>query len=230
MKKTILSLFDYSGSWSKPYRDAGYEVIQLDLKLGDDIFEVMQEISYIIADDPEASVYGILAAPPCTDFASSGAAWFRGKETKQADYLNHKTLEFDNTVEHSIGMVLATIAIIEWLKPEFYAIENPVGRIRSLVPELGEPWFFQPYWYGDAYSKKTAIYGKFNKPLKSNNIGLFSNGNSIGCEVNPKWKISKSGKRFSPMHWYTGGNTAKTKEIRSITPPGFAKAFFEANQ
>lgn len=41
-KKVILSLFDYSGSWSKPYRDAGYDVVQVDLKLGDDIFEVSQ--------------------------------------------------------------------------------------------------------------------------------------------------------------------------------------------
>jgi hypothetical protein len=161
--KLILSLFDYSGIWSKPYRDAGYEVIQIDLKLGDDIFEVMANVGGILADDPDFSVYGILAAPPCTDFASSGAVWFKGKEFKPANYDNPKTLEFDNTVEHSIGMVLATLAIIDWLKPKFYAIENPVGRIRTLVPELGDPWYFQPYWWGDNYSKKTALYQNWMK-------------------------------------------------------------------
>jgi hypothetical protein len=28
----------------------------------------------------------------------------------------------------------------------------------------------------------------------------------------------------------TGGKSAKTKELRSITPPGFAEAFFKANK
>lgn len=37
MYKTILSLFDYSGHWSKPYKDAGYDVYQCDIKLGIDI-------------------------------------------------------------------------------------------------------------------------------------------------------------------------------------------------
>ena len=32
--KTILSLFDYTGNWSEPYRQAGYNVIQQDLKHG----------------------------------------------------------------------------------------------------------------------------------------------------------------------------------------------------
>jgi len=206
--KTILSLFDYSGRWSKPYRDAGYEVIQIDLKLGDDIFEVMANISGIVADNPGFSVYGILAAPPCTDFASSGAAWFKDKENKPAEYHNHKTLEFDNTVEHSIGMVLATLAIIDWLKPKFYAIENPVGRIRSLVPELGEPWFFQPCDFGDPYTKKTGLYGKFNIPGKTPVLPLF------GSETWSKY----------------GGKSEKTKAARSNTPAGFANAFFLANQ
>ena len=40
MDRTILSLFDYSGAWPKPYLDAGYEVIQVDLKHGDDSWEL----------------------------------------------------------------------------------------------------------------------------------------------------------------------------------------------
>jgi hypothetical protein len=205
--KLILSLFDYSGIWSKPYRDAGYEVIQIDLKLGDDIFEVMANVGGILADDPDFSVYGILAAPPCTDFASSGAAWFKGKDFKPADYNNPRTLEFDNTVEHCIGMVLATLAIIDWLKPKFYAIENPVGRIRTLVPELGDPWFFQPCEFGDPWTKKTGLYGKFNIPVKTPVLALFG---SI---------VQK-----------TGGKSERVKAIRSNTPAGFAKAFFNANK
>lgn len=64
--KTILSFFDYSGNWPKFYREAGYDVYSIDIKNGMDILELQRE------DLPEYA-YGVLAAPPCTDFASSGA-------------------------------------------------------------------------------------------------------------------------------------------------------------
>ena len=48
----ILSLCDYSGAWSKPYRDAGYEVIQIDLQSGSGDARLLQR---------ERNVHGILA-------------------------------------------------------------------------------------------------------------------------------------------------------------------------
>lgn len=36
-KKIILSLFDLTGNWSRPYKENGYEVIQVDIQLGIDI-------------------------------------------------------------------------------------------------------------------------------------------------------------------------------------------------
>jgi hypothetical protein len=56
--QTILSLCDYSGIWSKPYKDAGYYVIQIDIKHGDDV----RLFPY------PGEVYGILAAPPVYSF------------------------------------------------------------------------------------------------------------------------------------------------------------------
>lgn len=35
--KRLLSLFDYSGTWSQPYYQAGWDVIHWDIKLGRDI-------------------------------------------------------------------------------------------------------------------------------------------------------------------------------------------------
>lgn len=61
--KTILSLCDYTGAWSDPYRDAGYDVIMVDLANGKDV----RLLPY-----PTGRVHGILAAPPCTHFALSG--------------------------------------------------------------------------------------------------------------------------------------------------------------
>ncbi len=100
--------------------------------------------------------------------------------------------------------------------PDFWVLENPVGRLHKLVPELGKPEFFQPYWYGDAYTKKTGLYGDFNFPEKT-------------YIVEPKIYIDKNGKRGS-YYWYKlGGKSEKTKELRSITPLGFAEAFYMAN-
>ena len=166
--KTILSLFDYSGTWSAPYRKAGYNVIQADIKRGIDVFEVMEDVMLQVAEYPGSTVYGVLAAPPCTDFSASGALHWKEKETQPAKYHSYRTrLEFKNTTELSIYLVLATLEIIEQLKPKFYAIENPVGRMAKLIPEIGEPWYFQPWEYGDPWTKKTGIWGKFNKPIKT---------------------------------------------------------------
>lgn len=207
--KTIISLFDKSGVWSKPYRDAGYNVIQVDIQDGIDIFEfmndVMQQVREGLEEGVKVTVYGILAAPPCTDFAVSGAWKWAEKENQPADYDNKHTFEFRNTIEHSIFMVLATLEIIAQLEPEgFYSIENPVGRLNQLVPEVGDPWYFQPSDFGDPYTKKTGLYGKFNKPIKTPVLPLF------GSVV-----------------------TTKSKNFlgdRSQTPKGFAEAFFKANQ
>ena len=71
--KTILSLCDYSGAWCEPFRRAGYDVKQYDLKNGEDI---------VLLKKPAGSVYGILAAPPCTHLANSGARHFKAKGDK----------------------------------------------------------------------------------------------------------------------------------------------------
>lgn len=208
--KTILSLFDHSGIWSEPYKKAGYNVIRADIQDGQDVFEVMDDVMSQVKEGQEegvkVTVYGILAAPPCTDFSASGAHAWKRKESQPADYDNPHTFEFNSTVEHSVFMVLATLEIIAQLEPEgFYSIENPVGRINKLVPELGEPWYFQPCDFGDPYTKKTGLYGKFNKPVKTPVLPL------MGSMITNKL-------------------SSKQKNERSKTPEGFARAFFEANQ
>ena len=64
MSKVILSLCDYSGRWSDPYKEAGYEVVRVDIKLGFDV-RLFPKL--------DREVHGILMAPPCTEFAVSGA-------------------------------------------------------------------------------------------------------------------------------------------------------------
>ncbi len=192
--KTILSLFDYSGNWSKPYRENGYKVIQVDIKLGLDIYE----LDYQNLPD----IYGVLAAVPCTDFAASGARWFNEKDK-------------DGRTAESIKLLKHTLKIIQFLEPVFWAIENPVGRMNSLVPEMKQygPWYFQPHHYGEPYTKKTGLWGRFVPPLP-----IFAR--QAWQPVEPT--------EGSKMHMLPP--SPDRAELRSITPIGFAYAFYEANK
>ena len=81
-------------------------------------------------------------------------------------------------------------------------MENPVGK---LVKWLGDPVdSFNPCDYGDPWTKKTLLWGDFTMPEKH--------------PVEPT--------QGSKIHKMSGTDKAG----RSETPPGFAKAFFEANK
>lgn len=181
--KIILDLCGGTGSWSRPYREAGYDVRLITLPEYD-----------VLTYEPPDDVYGILAAPPCTDFASSGARWFAAKDR-------------DGRTLQSMGVLIAVLEIIARAQPSaFWALENPIGRIRRWMhtPALT----FDPCEYGDPYTKRTHLWGRFNPPVK--NPVYPSEGSKM-------WRIY-------------GGRSERTKMMRSITPPGFARAFFEANR
>jgi len=192
--KVILSLFDYTGEWPRPYKEAGYHVIQIDIKHGIDI---LSDDKYHVLDGlPKNSrVVGIMMAPPCTDFAGSGARWWPEKDA-------------NGTTVASVQLVREGLKTVIFYKPDWWVLENPVGRLPKLVPELGQPtMYFQPCDFGDPYTKKTGLWGTFNIPKKN--------------PVKPT-EGSKMWRRY-------GGKSERTKELRSITPAGFAKAFYRAN-
>ena len=86
-------------------------------------------------------VYGILAAPPCTHFAGSGARWWKEKGLEP--------------LRDGLSIVDAVFRIVFAHKPKFWVLENPVGR---LVHYIGRPkMIFNPCDYGDPYTKKTCL-------------------------------------------------------------------------
>lgn len=180
--RVILSLCDFSGSWSRPYAEAGYTVHQLDLKTTGDIrlFEY------------PGHVHGILAAPPCTHFAVSGARWWSEKT--------------DSDLLEALSVVDACLRLVTVCQPKWWALENPVGRLSRWI---GEPtMYFDPCDFGDPYTKKTGLWGRFNTSLPRN-------------PVEPS-EGSKMWARY-------GGKSERTKTMRSMTPEGFARAFFQVN-
>lgn len=188
--KTILSLFDATGNWSQPWVKAGYNVIQLDIQNGVDINALSIES---LADNGIDDVYGILAACPCTDFSNSGARWWSKKDD-------------DGRTSESIELVQQTLRLIEYYQPEFWAIENPNGRIQKLNNLPDWRLSFDPNNFGDPYTKKTVLFGQFNASLPTANVEP-----TEGSRIH---KLSGQG---------------KGKHERSVTPLGFAYSFFMAN-
>jgi hypothetical protein len=216
-ERLIISLYDYTGEWAKPYIKNGYPVMLWDKKIEGDILEHLS-LLLIEIETSGLQPYGFLFAPPCDDFAVSGARWFALKDSAPV---------FENDVwngmEYSKALVLLCLHLTDLFPNAFWALENPVGRIETLIPEL-KPFrklLFNPCDFGDAYTKKTILWGRFNHHLKKN-------------PVQPKFieykKKDGSVTRFAPQFGKTGGKSERTKSIRSKTPAGFAKAFFEANK
>lgn len=93
---------------------------------------------------------------------------------------------------------------------------------------LGKPAFtFDPWEFGDGYQKRTALWGYFNEPIKTP-IEMTEEAkaktNSHLHTLGVKFDYLKS-KDIHPEHF--GKFDRQTR--RSITPQGFAKAFYEAN-
>lgn len=177
--KIILDLCCGTAAWSEPYAQAGYDIRKVDI-----IHE--QDVRFLLFDDIKG-VHGILAAPPCTVFASSGARWPR-TERQMID---------------GLSIVDACLRAVLIGNPKWWALENPVGK---LTRYLGPPaMYFDPCDYGDSWTKRTALWGNFNIPKKR--------------PVKPQGK--------NPI-WHMPPSPDRPK-LRSITPPGFARAFFEAN-
>lgn len=140
----IISLFDYSGVWSDPYLQAGYDVIRVDIQHGSDVYDPFL--------DDLTGIHGVLAAPPCTEFARSGARWFAEKDA-------------DGRTDTAIALVRRTLCLVDLWQPRWWALENPPGRIHNLVPELGRPAFkFHPWMFGGNRRKWTYLWGDFNPP------------------------------------------------------------------
>lgn len=139
--KIILDLCGGTGAWSKPYRDAGYDVRLITLPDND-----------VLTYKPPENIYGILAAPPCTMFSLA-----RQNAKSPRDFV--------------AGMLLVrTCMDIIWLCRErgslkFWALENPRGYLRQF---LGLPAFESKAWYFERsqFEKPTDIWGYFNPPQK----------------------------------------------------------------
>ncbi len=232
--KIILDLCGGTGAWSRPYQEAGYDVRLITLPEYD--------VRYY---KPPRKVYGILAAPPCTDFSISGVRWWKSKDKEKG-------------LMEALSVVATCLRIIEKAKPKFWALENPVGRLKTYIGKYR--YTFQPYEYGDPWTKRTCIWGEHNIPVKTpvliddsmqslsgspckntlyKRYTSFTGGTpsgALGVIDHPeliiyRHKESPDKKEILSERILELKNAGMTRaELRSITPPGFARAFYEANK
>lgn len=202
-EKIILDLCGGTGAWSKPYKDAGYDVRVITLPEYD-----------VRTYEPPENVYGILSAPPCTKF--SKAAW------------NIKKTERD--FKEGMEVVRACLDII-WKIQEngaplkFWALENPMGYLYNF---LGKPaFFFQPWQFGETgftATKRTAIWGYFNEPKKTVDQRRTPYISPHTTRRSSLPALFPAETKKENKEWYR--SSAKD---RAVTPAGFAQAFFKAN-
>lgn len=195
----VLVACAFSGVLEDELRSKGHEVVSCDLLPNErkgmhyqgDVLDLIGKIVPWIYRDFDL----MIAFPPCTDLAVSGARFF---ERKRKDGSQQKSV--------NLFMSLASAYI-----PKI-AIENPIGIMSTLWRKPDQ--IIQPYWFGDAYKKSTCLWLKNLPILKPTKMvePQFLTYNS---------KKTKSGK--SQYSHFGKLGKGKGKE-RSIIPQGMAVA------
>jgi hypothetical protein len=143
MPRIIIDLCGGTGSWSKPYKDAGYDVRVITHPAHD----VFTWDDY--KDMP--SVYGILAAPTCTHFSLARTTAKTPRDLEGGFELVDRCLDIVRYCRYNKGL-------------KFWALENPVGYLRQLLGK--PPLTFNPCDYGANFTKRTDLWGYYNEPKR----------------------------------------------------------------
>ena len=209
-QKIILSLCGGTGAWEDPYRKAGYDVRLITLPDID-----------VRKYKPPAGVYGILAAPPCTMFSQARTRASTPRDLREGMIVVRACLE----------IVWECRSQITYLKDgalRFWALENPKGFLQYF---LGQPRLeFDPCDFGDAYTKRTHIWGHFNIPKKSPVAIPESLKQKFSLNIRDLPKLPpQRNPLFNPNDFSMTEREPRIAQ-RAITPAGFANAFFKENQ
>lgn len=144
----------------------------------------------------------IIAHPPCTDLAVSGARWF---PAKQKDFRQQKACVF------FMYFALANCDRV--------AVENPIGIMSNVYRKPDQ--IIQPYDFGHPVRKSTCLWLKGLPkltPTETVSCDYDKHGFSIGGAM--RYATDENNKIIS---W----NDPRTAKIRSKTFPGIAKAMAE---
>ena len=207
----VLIACEESQEVCKAFREAGHEAFSCDLQMcsgdrpewhimGDCLKYVNGNCQFITVGGVWYAINGawdlLIAHPPCTDLAVSGARWFR---EKQMDFRQQKACVF------FMRMMLANA--------EHIAVENPIGIMSNCYRKPDQ--VVQPYEFGEPYRKSTCIWLKNLPLLKPTDI----------VEPELISYVCKSGKKVTFSADYgVGYGGDKDGKRRSVTYKGIANA------
>lgn len=132
----ILVACEYSGTVRDAFKAKGHDVMSCDLLDTD-----------VPGNHYKGNVFDILndgwdlmiAHPPCTHLAVSGARWFKEKKEEQIEALNFVKMLFDAPIEK-------------------IALENPISIISSKIRKPDQ--IIQPWMFGHGETKATCLWLK----------------------------------------------------------------------
>lgn len=132
----VLVACEYSGTVRDAFIRAGHDALSCDLLPTDSSGPHYQgDVRDILADGWDL----MIAHPPCTHLAVSGARWFKDKQAEQAEALNFVRLLLDAPIPR-------------------IALENPVSIISSRIRKPDQ--IIQPYEHGHEATKTTCLWLK----------------------------------------------------------------------
>ena len=173
-----LELFSGTGSVGKVLKEAGHNVVSLDLK-GADINTNILDWDYTTF--PEDHFDYIHASPPCDTFSICRKSWI-GRELKaHPSEVFTKELLIKDQEEIGVPILNKTLEIIKYFNPKYFTIENPqTGDMKNYITDI--PYTDVDYcMYGLPYKKRTRIWNNFSfvGKLCNKECGHFINGRHI---------------------------------------------------
>lgn len=148
---------------------------------------------------PPRDVWGLLAAPPCDQFSLARNPWNTREGGRPRDFVR------------GMECVNACLRIVQQARPRWWALENPVGLLGRWLGVPRDVW--EPCDFGDPWTKRTAIWGSYTIPRRGPFVRPLGGG--------PFCALCDPERRKTT--WCSDSGH------RAVTPPGFARAFFEAN-
>jgi len=206
----VLIACEESQATTKEFRKLGHEAFSCDLlpcSGGHPEWHYQQDVFEVINEGWDLMV----AHPPCTFLAVSGARWMYNKDgSVNQDRWNNQQ------------KALAFVQKLMDAPIDKIAIENPISVISSQIRKPDQ--IINPWMFGDKAQKSTCLWLK--------NLPLITPTNIVEKGEFFEWVDKKTGKTKRQAQWYLDAlKNAKTKEerqtLRSKTFEGMANAFAE---
>lgn len=202
----VLIACEESQAVCKEFRALGHEAYSADIlpcSGGHPEWHIQGDVIKVLNDGWDL----MIAHPPCTYLAVSGARWLYNKDGSR------NKERWDNQED-----ALDFVALLMDAPIERIAVENPVSVISTRIRKPEQ--IIQPWMFGDEASKSTCLWLKNLPNLIPTNI--------VGKGEFVEWE-DKNGKKKRQTKWYLDAlSKAKTAEerrtLRSKTFEGIAKA------